>query len=232
MSRSIITRRALVGAAGAALGAVGLPVTASALASPASDPDAALFDLIAQHAAARAEMERAKRVNDAAFAVFTAAAPPRPDVLRVREDDFPRTGLGVGLSEREGDEFARWYGQRGVAWMRDRPSGAWFPGRINPDAARDEARRLEIIKAWDDHVAAQHAVEVATGYEAANDALDDAADLVCTLAAEVARSRPQTLPGLQALGAWFAGQVAEDDVHDNFLELLAGAVAAFGGVAS
>ena len=231
MTRATITRRALVGAAGAALGATVAPIAASALASPAPDPDAGLFDLIARHAAARAEMERARRASEAAFAAFTAAASPRPDALRLREGDFPRTGLGVGLSSGEGDG-PRWYGARGVEWMRDRPVTAWFPGRAGPLGVDDEARRLEIVGAWDDHIAARQAAEVCSGYGEACEALDAAAELVCALAGDVARCRPQTLPGLRALGAWFSRQVAEDDVHDAFLELLAGAVAAFGGVAS
>ena len=64
------------------------------------------------------------------------------------------------------------------------------------------------------------------------EAIDTAADLVVTLAAEVARARPQTLPGLHALAVWFGQQAEADEAFDDFLMLFAGMVAAFGVVSS
>ncbi|MGI3903045.1 MAG: hypothetical protein ACRYGP_30185 [Janthinobacterium lividum] len=229
MSRATITRRGLVQAAGAALGAVGLPALADA-AIPASDPDAVLFDLIARHGEATADLRRVEIASDTAFAAFLFAVPPKPDVLRWREGDFPRTTLGLGLSGRAESDDVRWYGERAVGWLREHPAAGWFPDLAPPIGPECETRRLEILTAWDEHMAARRALEIGTGYAAACEAVDAAADLVVTLAAEVARAKPQTLPGLRALAAWFGQQAEADEAFDNFLALFAGTVAAFGEV--
>ena len=230
-----VTRRALLGAT-AAVGAVGLPITATAeILIPASDLDAELFALIAQHAAAEVEMHRAWAAFDRATEAFEAAVPSPPDALRWREEDFPRTSLGLGLStpikDVEGEE-RREYQARGVGWLRDRPATTWFVTLAPPLDPECEARRLEILTAWDSHMAAHQAVGMSTGYTAAGEASDTAATLVCDLAADIARARPQTLPGLRALAAWFGERVDADDVHDDFLRLFAQTVVRFDGTLS
>ena len=230
MSAAVITRRTLVGVAGAALGATSLPALVEA-AIPASDLDAVLFDLIARHGEATADMRRVEIASDTAFAAFLFAVPQKPDALRWREGDFPRTTLGLGLSNRGETDGVRWYGERAVGWLRDRPAASWFPTLAPPLGPECETRRREILTAWDDHMATRRDVEISTGYAAACEAVDAAADLVVTLAAEVARTKPQTLSGLRALAAWFGQQAEADEAFDNFLALFAETVATFGGVA-
>ena len=232
MSSAPFTRRGLVQAAGVALGTMAAPIAASAVASPASDLDADLVDLIARHAEAIASMRRAEIASEAAFLAFLSAVPPKPDGLRWREGDFPRTALGLGLSGRDETDDVRWYGERAVGWLRERPAAMWFPALVPPLGPECETRRLEILTAWDDHMATRRAVEIGTGYAAACEAVDAAADLVVTLAAEVARAKPQTLSGLRALATWFGQQAKADEAFDDFLALFAGTVAAFGEVAS
>ncbi len=232
MSRPTITRRGLVQAAGVALGTMAVPVAASAVALPAPDPDADLVALIARHAEAVSDIRRAEIASEAAFATFLSAVPPKPDALLWREGDFSRTGLGLGLSNRGETDDVRWYGERAVGWLRDRPAATWFPTLVPPLGPECEERRLEILTARDDYTAARRAVEISTGYGAACEAVDAAADLVCTLAAEVARARPQSLSGLRALAAWFGQQAEADEAFDDFLTLFAETVAAFGEVAA
>ncbi len=230
MSAAVITRRTLVGVAGAALGAASLPALAGATIT-ASGLDAALFNLIARHGEAIADMRRAEIASETAFAAFLFAVPPKPDALRWREGDFPRTTLGLGLSGRGETDDVRWYSERAVGWLRDRPAETWFRTVTPPLGPECETRRLEILTAWDDHMATRRAVEIGTGYAAACEAVDAAADLVVTLAAEVARAKPQTLSGLHALATWFGQQAEADEAFDDFLALFAGTVAVFGEVA-
>ncbi len=128
-------------------------------------------------------------------------------------------------------------GARAAGWLRKHePFPAWArrvgAALSEEEAEACEARRLEILAAWDRWQATRHDVEVGIGHAAAGEASDAAAELVVTPAAEIAASRPRTLAGLRAFGAWFGGRVAADDLHDGFLERLAEAVAGFGGVAS
>ncbi len=175
-------------------------------------------------------MERASVADDAAFESYLMAVPPRPEALRWREGSFPRTSLGYRLSVRGEDKG--WYGEKAIGWLQDRPAATWFPTLVPPLGGECEARRVEILEAWDGYIDDRRSIAVATGYAATCEASDAAADLVVTLAAEIAASRPRTLSGLLALGAWFARRVAADDLHDDFLEQLAEAVASFGEVAS
>lgn len=232
-----LTRRGLVRAAGAMIGATAAGVAGPALASPAPDLDAGLLDLIARHGQAEAEVVRLSEASDDAWRAALDAYPPRPDALLWRPDDFPRTGFGRALADR-GEGGAPWrYTARAAAWLADfGPFPAWARGTgaaMSPaEAEACEVRRLEIITAWGAHMDARRVVEDRTGYSALVDAEDAAAGLVVTLAGEIKRARPATLAGLRALATWAGRQAEAGAAHDDLLSLFAGTVAAFGGVSS
>ena len=163
------------------------------------------------------------------------AYPPQPDALRWRPGDFPRTSYGIGITDHEGgcEGAGRRYGLRAVQWLRERePFPAWA-ARVGAamtaeEAEACEARRLEILAAWDAHQAERRTVEDRVGYTAAVQAEDDAAGDAFDLVMEIKRTRPVTLAGLRALAAWVGQRAEAEDLHDDFLRLLAGTVAAFG----
>lgn len=233
MRAAVITRRVLV--AGAALAGMGMPMTAEAEIG-ASTPDAGLFDLIQRHGEAEAAIERATVVSDDLWWIAQGAYPPRPDALLWRPGDFPRTSFGKALADRDEDGQPWRYGARAAEWLRDRePFPAWaarMDAAMTPaEVEAAEARRLEIVTAWDAHSAERRAVHDRVGYTTAAAAEDEMADLVVTLAIEIKRTTPRTLPGLRTLAAWVAGQAEAGAAHDDLLLLLAGTVAGFGGEA-
>lgn len=237
MSAASITRRGLVQVSAAALGTMVAPIAVSAVPVAPCDPDAPLFDLIRRHSEAEAAVELATVVSDDLWWIAQGAYPPRPDALLWRPGDFPRTSFGKALADRDEEGRPWWYGARAAEWLRDRePFPAWaarMGAAMTPmEAEAAEARRLEIVTAWDTHSAERRAVHDRVGYTAAAVAEDKAADLVVTLAVEIKRTTPRTLPGLHALAAWVAGQAEAGAAHGDLLALFAGMVSGFGGVAS
>ncbi|WP_237482675.1 hypothetical protein [Lichenibacterium dinghuense] len=221
-----LTRRGLVRGAGAAIGATAAGLAGSALASPAPDLDVGLLDLIGRHAGAltacvQAEDEADLRARDAA-----AAEPPWPDALRWRSTDFPRTSYGRAASDPIGDKGERRYIRRGVEWLRT----STFTAQWTPEA---EARRREIVEAYDRWCAERHEVDVRTGYAAADQARRAAVVVLREIEREIAETPARTLPGLRAKASWVADHVATDPYADEDLgEAFAREVAGFGEAAS
>lgn len=233
MSPASITRRGLVQAAGAAIGAVGLPIAASAVPAPALDPDAALIDLIARHADADTAFDEAEAEADRLYGVALAAHPPRPDALRWRPGDFSRTSMGVGLSDPVGGGEARVYRDRAILRLRDRPAETWFPSvRLGPEC---EARRVEILEAFDAWTAKLAVVDDRSGYTAAAEAWDAADAVLADLTRSVLEATPATLAGLAAKARWATGSGLPDSVVAGRLRRVAEdtrALAERGGVGS
>ena len=235
-----ISRRGLVRAAGAAIGATAAGVAVPALAETvisASDPDVRLLDLIRRYAEAEEEAGRLSEASDEAWRAALDAYPPRPEALRWQPGDFPRTGFGRGVADRDESGAPTHYTKRAAVWLRDHePFPAWArrtgAAMSAAETEASEARRLEILAAWDVCVAERRAVDDRVGYRALVETEDAAADLVVTLAREIKRARPATMAGLRALAEWVGRQAVTGAAHDDLLSLFAGTVAGFGGEAS
>ncbi len=217
-----VTRRALLGAT-AAIGVAVLPRPAAALPSPV-DLDAELHALIERFDAARRAWDATDAPLDEAMAQAQAAYPDRPDALRFQWDDFPRTSYGTGAAEPWRQDGTRWYETRGVEWMRKaRPVAQW--------TEKCEARRREIVEAWDGWQAARRKVEDAVGLTAAAQAEFDAAQVWNTADDAVKAYQPRTLAGLAHKAAWVANRLSIGNADDDLGEVFARQVATFGGVA-
>lgn len=219
-----VTRRALLGAT-AAVGAVGLPTAVTAETGiPASDPDADFYALLDRFAEARAAWDATDAPLEAAMARAKDAYPAEPEPLRFRRDDFPRTSYGTAAAEPWRKDDTRWYGARGVEWLRrSRFVAQWTESC--------EARRREIIEAWDGWQVARDEVEDAVGLTAAARAEFDAAQTWNDADEALKLYQPRTLAGLARKATWVAmrlGQGRDDDLGEVF----AHQVAAFGGVAA
>lgn len=164
-------------------GALALPAAAVAALVPAiaaADPDAELLELGRQHAETDARYnalnDRCEAVHEAAIAAY----PPIPEVLRVRPEDRHF----ITLQENgffNADAVRRWRGSG--------PGGGfiWPPSAMG----RFDARRAEILAAWDSWMDAQYRARVAVGLielerqlDAEGDALTDIEHRICALRAK------------------------------------------------
>jgi hypothetical protein len=149
-------RRLLAGALAlpAATAAVAFPV----LAAAEQDPDAELLELGRQHAEADARYDDLSDRCEDAHEAAIAAYPPMPEALRVRQND----GLSSWppeLAKLQSDGF---YNCAGVERWRGRaPSGGilWPPAAIE----RFDARRAEVLAAWEWWSGAKEQANVAFG---------------------------------------------------------------------
>lgn len=120
--RLALTRRGLVQAAGAAIGATvaGMPLAAH---SAVPDPDSALLDLIARHAAVVAERAAFQDHLEAAEAEFKDALPARPTTLNERfGDEF---GVGRTLEMLPDGRRRGYFGSDQIEALRRLPSPTW-----------------------------------------------------------------------------------------------------------
>ncbi len=223
-----VTRRALLGAT-AAVGAMALPAIAEA-AIPVSDVDAELRVLLDRFDAAREAWDATDDPLEAASTRAVAAYPPLPNALRWRPDDMAKTSLGRGLSDPEGPDGGRVYGKRAADWLRDRPAATWFRTLSPPLGPECEARRLEILTAFDAWTAEMAAVDDRVGWTAADDAREALGRAFWTLDDAIRAHQVRTLPELRSKAAWIAERSGSGlDETDNLITF-AHEVAAFGGV--
>jgi hypothetical protein len=144
-------------------GVLALPVAAAAAVVPAiaaEDPDAELLELGRQYAEADARYDALNDQCEAALEAAFAAYPPIPEALRVRPED--RLGfLGFDAFHRDlhDDGF---FNAKGIQrWRGCAPGG----GFIWPPAASDrfDARRTEVLAAWDGWMDAKEQAQAAYG---------------------------------------------------------------------
>lgn len=202
MADLTLTRRGFATAGAAALGVAVAGVSVAAQAA-AADPDAALVALIAQHAEASAALASLDATADALRARFDEGAPPRPQALLWRRSDFTRTSYGVGASDPIGDTDARCYDIRGVQWLRKAQPGPQWP----PAA---EARRREIVEAFDGWMAERFAHSARIGLTAANAASDRQFGVVADIEQTICGFAPTTLQGLRLKARWIASSPQAD----------------------
>ena len=240
MSRSTITRRGLVQAAGTAIGATvaGIPMSACATATV---PDSALLTLIARHAAVVAERDAHQDPLEEAEARFKAAEPLRPAALNERFGD--KFGVGRTLETLPDGRKRGHYGPQQIEAMRrlrpptwrrwDSEPAPWGNGEEIvthvdlPDAPR-AARLAEILATYDAWVAEKRELADRVGLTTATKKDDRLYELTWWLREAVRDTTPATLADLGAKARWAMG--LDDAEEEN------GAVvrdlAAFGGMAS
>ena len=209
-----LTRRSFTKAGAAALGTAVAGISVAAQAA-AVDPDAALVALIASHGDAMAELNALDDASDPLRELFRTTGPARPDALSWRRSDFQRSSIGVGASDPIGDTKAREYGYRGVAWLRKFKTSADWP-------AASEARRREIVEAYDRWQAAHTAYADRIGLTGANDACDQQSDAVSDIEVAICGYVPMTLDGLRAKARWIASSPQADEWAAFLLRDLSG----------
>ena len=232
-----LTRRCLVQAGAAALSTTVAGIPASA---QVTNPDAELFRLLGQEQEARAAWHAAADVLDAASDRELRSRPPRPEALRSDFRDHWR-GLGAAAGGKvqlsNGNYKAFWRDEDVEALKRAPLPTRWAtdgdedPPRSEPDP-EGEARRQEIITAYDAWRAERRVVEDAVGLAAATIADDEAGRTLTALEDAIEACRARTIQGLAAKGAWVANRLSHDVMETTLGEAFAREVAAFGGVSS
>lgn len=215
MTRAAITRRGLVTAGAATLGAAALPTllpvpamagTPSTAAAGAAGPDAALFELLSRRAPALAAAQQADADLARAEEITGAAWNAKPDALWrgprdthldlspssiPSEDGSPRPFYTVDDAERMAAEME---GRAGITFT--------------PYQVEQDARRREIIAAHAAWQAQVDEAQAATGYDALCDRLDVAWNALGAIEREIMRMPARTLAGLCAKAA-LAAEVAD-----------------------
>ena len=225
MSR-LVSRRGLVQAGAAVLGAVSLPTAASALASvlpTPADPDAALMALLVRHRTATAEWNELGRIADTLHFQCCREQPKMPRALIGRYDEALgvqplRTGLpdgGMGwvfgrdqveqLRAIEVPTKPKWIGTH-EQWLANDKTG-WG----TEPCPRKIARRAEILAAYDAWKAECDAVADRTGSSAATAKADAACDVVEDIELEILEQKPSTLAGFVAKAQWVVAQHSTED---------------------
>ena len=238
MSRPVVTRRGLVQAGAAALGAGVAGISASALASPALRPDAALFDLIEHHAAAQAALDATLPAMADTFNAALRAYPPRPAALFSGfGDQLHELGGARGCATGANGKQRSCFDHEDVKRLRKAsPLMKWHslsdetPLVRVPDPA-GEIRRQQILEAHDAWEAERRAVADRAGYTAAVTANETACEAANAAENGVMALPARTVAGLVAKAAWIMAQVesgAMENVPDDFVRQ----VAAFSEVAS
>lgn len=223
----LVTRRALLGAT-VAVGTVALPAIAEAAfpAMPHADPDAYLLALIGRHADVETALVVAEEEADRRLFMALAAHPARPETLRWRADDFPQTSYAIGASDAAGDGDGRWYGSRGVGWLRRlSPPQCWTLGC--------EARRTEILTVFDGWRTECAEVDRQNGVVAAEEAKRATTVELWAAVHDIQGAVPHTIEGLRAKAAWLADYLAVSPLDESSMcEAFARQVAGFGEAAS
>ena len=231
MSRPV-SRRGLVQAGAAVLGAVSVPAATVALAKalPASaPPDAALVMLIERHRTATAEWNVLGARCDVLFLRFLQECPDRPAALIARYDDdlgaqSTRTCLPDGrmvmiygdaqveqIRANEVPTRREWIGTH-EQWVANDKTG-WgdvpCPTRI--------ARRAEILTACDAWTVERDAVSDRTGHSAARKEADAACDIVEGIELDILAHKPSTLAGFVAKAQWIVAQNSTEDWSEQIV---------------
>ena len=219
------------------MGAVGIPPTVSALASPvgAQNPDATLLDLISQHNTVVAARNAHANVHHAAERRFTEAMPVRPAALTETGATFMACGIATGRETCPDGRLRGFY--TSVDVDRVRAAGpvtlqAWDgdgqPLPPTPDI-EGEARRLCVVAASDAWEADKRALADSVGLTAAEEEDDRLYEAMWVARAAIIATAPATLAGLRAKAAWLADRIADSPLEEKDLaELFAREVADFG----
>ncbi len=238
MTVAPITRRGLVAAGAAALGATALPAESRAAgaaehARSAADvlpSDAELLALIEQHGPAQAACRALVREGNRLTSEYFAAMPAPPATVSWRSDDH--FAVGWLREERPGGKLRLRYGPQNVDELRrlsPRRKPTWGPDGMDPVGAPDpdrEARRLAIIAANDAWEAECQALADRMGVEQLEIRSDAAADALDDLTRRIVEMPAVTLAGLVAKAGWL---IASDRIEEDG-EALIREMAAFGEV--
>ncbi len=202
----VLTRRGLVQAGAAAIGATVAGIPASARAAP--DPDAGLFVLITQYREVAVERSAHAPVHEAAEERFKAAAPTRPEALTETFSDFLNGITGSGREQRSDGRVRGFFIPGDVERLRAAGSvmeltwddeGQPLPPMSNPCG---EKRRQEILAVYDAWEAEKQAVSDQVGLTAAAAEDDRLYEVVWSLRHEIRATQPATLVGLCAKARW------------------------------
>ena len=224
-----LTRRGLVQASAAALGTMVAGASVTVQAAP--DPDAGLLDLIARYGEVAAERNAHASIHEAAEERFKAGVPPRPEALTETFSDIldhiTSTGRDKYPDGRPWPYFTPGDVERlraagpvmGLVWSED---GRPLPLERNP---RGEARRLEILAAYDAWKAEKRALSNRIGLTAAEAEDDRLYTAVWSLREAIRGTRPVTITGLCAKARW-ADPLSDSEEDEQIVRDLA----AFGQV--
>lgn len=227
-----LTRRRLVQAGAAAIGATVTGTTASAQAAPSTD--AFLLNLIARYGSVVAERNAHASVHEAAEKRFKAAVPPRPEALTETFSDvldhLPSTGRDTRPNGRPWCYFTpsdveRLRGAGHVtelAWGED---GEPLPPVLNQ---RGERRRLAILAAHDAWAGEKQVLADRVGLTAAEAEDDRLYEAVWSLRDAVRETTPATVAGLRAKAKWALSLDDREEEDERVVRDLA----AFGQVTS
>lgn len=231
-----LTRRGLVQAGTIALGAplAGMPVAARA-AVP--DLDAPLFEALARHEEARAAWIATHGPHDDAMHKAAAAYPPRPKTLNGCWTDTLAGLEPSGREWRPDGTLGGFYVESDIDRLRaaspvTRPE--WKEEGKLPSPVpypEGEARRQEVIKAFDAWEAARQEVRDAVGLTAAAQASDVAGEVLNDVEDLIERLPARTVAGLVAKARW-ALVVAEATGSDEPIIRVVWQLAAFDEAAS
>ena len=209
-----VTRRALLGASAAAVGAVALPIAASALASPATR-DAELLRLLDAWGSARAAADVAGERANALWDAFVDLEPERPAALHFSGADGLNCGFEVevlpngrrrvfyGLTEigkvMSGPLPTRnvWQGEP-APWGNGEEVGRWV---AVPNEQAIE-RRAEVIAAHHAWIAEGRVIKERLGMDAADEAEEDAVTALFEIEGAILGTVPATAAGLLAKARW------------------------------
>ena len=228
----VLTRRGLVQASAAALGTMVAGASVTVQAAP--DPDAGLLDLIARYGEVAAERNGHAPIHEEAEERFKANAPPRPAALTETFSDIldhiTSTGCDKHPDGRPWPYFTPGDVERlraagpvmGLIWSED---GRPLPLERNP---RGEARRLEILAAYDAWKAEKRALSDRIGLTAAEAEDDRLYTAVWSLRDTIRGTRPITITGLCAKARWVVALADWEEDGEQVVRDLA----AFGQVAS
>jgi hypothetical protein len=198
------------------------------LATPTPTGDRTLFELIAQHGPAIAESDAAEKAAQAPHALWAQVALNRPYALRWRAEDRTRPqtkekapgDTGYFLVYAEAD-VERMRNKHAVTVVEHRSPAPWnvdevvIRGERLPDPV-GEARRLEIVGAWDAWVAEQAMVAESSGLNAANVLVDEKSEAAYAIERAIWDYNPITFAGLQAKARWIAATPAPSK-HAKYL---------------
>lgn len=193
------------------------------LAAPVSGNDTPLFDLIVRHGPALAELIAADEMSRAPYAAYSAVALRRPDALYWRAGDRTRPATREPAPDSTTYRFI--YVEADVERMRKgqaftvvehRSPAPWNIDEVVVRCERvpdpvGEARRVEIVAAWDAWQAEKAAVSESSGLDAANAVSDAASDALSAIEEAIQEYQPATFAGLQAKARWIAANPCPAD---------------------
>ena len=227
-----LTRRGLVQAGAAAIGATVAGITASAQA--ARSTDAFILELIARHGTVVAERNAHASEHEAAEKRFKAAFPPRPEALTETFSDvldhLPSTGRDTRPNGRPWCYYTlcdveRLRGAGHVTELVWGEDGEPLPPVLNQ---RGERRRLAILAAHDAWQSEKRALADRVGLTAAEAEDDRLYAVMWSLRDMIRETAPVTVVGLRAKAKW---ALTLDDREEEDEQIVRD-LAAFGQVAS